>query len=108
MKCWLEIQHEDGSIEKRTVVPGPNNSYGVVDGKCPGCPGWLGRQPTSEFRIATEPPEAFKRDVVRAGARCTVCNDAVGYCYAERSTIFGLEEDRAMLSPDHQRARVYR
>lgn len=108
MKCWLEIQHEDGSVEKRSVVPGPDNAYGVVEGKCPGCPDWLGRQPSGEFRIATEPPENFKRDVVRAGARCTVCNDAVGYCYAEVDTIFGTEEDRAMLGKDHQRARVYR
>ena len=108
MKAWLVIQHEDGSIDKRAVVPCPDSAYGVVMGRCPGCPDWLGRQPTGEFRIATEPPRPFSKGVVRAGARCTTCNDAVGYCYAEVDTIFGAEEDRAMLGKDHQRARVYR
>jgi hypothetical protein len=33
------------------------------------------------------------------------CNDPVGWVYSERNTIFGVEEDRAVL--EFGRARVY-
>jgi endogenous inhibitor of DNA gyrase (YacG/DUF329 family) len=106
-RIWLVIERESDN-ETRTVTPGPNGLYGVVEGTCPGCEVALGRKPQSEFRIATGPRIIVSRDTAKYGARCTTCNDAVGWTYAQFETLFGLEEDRAMLDRDHQRARVYR
>lgn len=99
-RMWLVIERESGN-EERGLQPSRCGGHGVVDGVCPGC----GAEP---FRIVTEPRQIVNHDTAKYGARCLVCHDPVGWAYARLNTIFGLEEDRAVLDKDHQRARVYR
>lgn len=98
---WLEIQRE-GGVDRRDVKAHPeNSSLGVTEGTCPGC----GAEP---FLIYASSPTIHAPRTLRANGHAVCCGDPVGYLYATKDTLFGLEEDRAMLSPDHQRARVYR
>jgi hypothetical protein len=87
MAIRLEIERLSG-IDERTV-----SRDGIAAGACPGC----GVEP---FKIVTHPV-----DDGRAGARCVGCNDPVGWVYVTPETLFGEEEDRAVLV--HGRARVY-
>ena len=92
MRVYLEIQRRSG-IDRRNVT-----SDGIADGACPGC----GAVPFA-IKCSTPRIESDTRSV--ANGRCADCNDPVGYVYVERSTIFGAEEDRAML--EMARCRVY-
>ncbi len=94
-RYWLEIQRRDG-IEQRRVTP--DGLVGIVDGRCPSCE-------TSPFHVQTEPLSIHDRDTVRAGSWSVCCKEPVGYLYAKMNTLFGLEEDFAILK--HGRARVY-
>lgn len=98
---WLEIQRSSG-IDRRDVTRHPDNpELGVVEGSCPGCG-------SSPFLLRASKPEIYDRSTLRGNGHAVCCGDPVGFVYAKKDTLFGLEEDRAMLSPDHQRARVYR
>ena len=92
----LEVERSTG-IERRSVRD-VGDGTGEAMGACPGCT-------TSPFRIQCHQPELWDDRTARAGARCTACGDPVGWVYAPRSTLFGAEEDRAVLV--HGRARVY-
>jgi hypothetical protein len=95
MAITLEIQRRDG-IEQRNV-----RSLGgtaEADGACPGCN-------AVPFLVVGGGMQNIDDRTVRANGRCQSCGDAVGYIYAERATIFGAEEDRAVL--EFGRARVY-
>ena len=95
---WLEIQRATG-VEKRCVDPHPNNrQIGVVEGPCPGC----GSVP---FLIQASSPEIYDRSTLRANGHAKCCGDAVGFVFVPKDTLFGLEEDRAVLV--FGRARVY-
>lgn len=95
---WLEIQRESGT-DRRDVVPHPETSeLGVAAGSCPGC----GAEP---FLLRASAPEIYDRSTLRGNGHAECCGDAVGFVYAVRDTLFGLEEDRAMLQ--WGRARVY-
>jgi hypothetical protein len=87
MPIRLEIERLSG-IDERAV-----SRDGVVAGKCPGCL-------AEPFRILTHP-----KDGDRYGARCVDCNDPVGWVYVEPDTLFGAEEDAAMIGL--ARGRVY-
>jgi len=101
MKTWLEIQRADG-IETREVIvhrdPLFGSEHGIAEGTCPGC----NAQP---FRIHGHGIEKLDAETVRAGSRCMSCKDPVGWCYARTETLFGVEEDEAVIL--HARARVY-
>lgn len=102
MKSWLEIQRQSG-IDRREVHPLPNNpAIGVADGACPGCGGAPFLVQGSDLRISTR---VAPEQLYQSNGRSRCCGEAVGYLYAEASTIFGLEEDRAVLK--FGRARVY-
>lgn len=90
----LEIERTSG-IDGRYVTRG-----GVADGACPGCG-------VTPFVIVTHPGEPFGHGALRAGARCRACGEAVGWFYTNEQapTLFGAEEDRAVL--EFARARVY-
>lgn len=92
----LEIERSTG-VERRSVRD-MGDGTGEATGACPGC----GAVP---FRIQCHQPEPWDDRSARAGARCTACGDPVGWAYAPRPTLFGAEEDRAVLV--HGRARVY-
>jgi hypothetical protein len=94
MKFWLEIQRANG-IDRRDITPA--NDVGIADGTCPGC----GATP---FLVQGHGIEATG-GLYRAAGTAKCCGDSVGYLYAEEQTIFGAEEDRAVLS--FGRARVY-
>lgn len=94
--CRLEIQHAD-SVDVRTVHPAPGADRARVDGKCPSC----GVEP---FFVAGGGMHRHSRDTLRAGGRSMCCGEAVGWIYAKVDTLFGLEEDQAVLNG---RARVY-
>ena len=96
MTTWIEIQRRDG-IDRRNVTPG--DGAGTAEGACPGC----GTEP---FLVRGGNMTRLPDDrTYRAGGRCVSCNDPVGYIYWRTNTIFGLEEDEAVL--EHGRARVY-
>lgn len=98
MSFWLEIQRITG-IDRRDVTPLPEGKLGLADGQCPGC----GAEP---FHVQGSDLESLSADTFRANGRAACCGDAVGYLYARRDTLFGAEEDRAMLT--FGRPRVYR
>jgi hypothetical protein len=92
----LEIQRLSGN-ELRDVT-----RDGLVTGACPGCD-------SEPFLVTAVPiPAGTCRaigDTADYGSVCRACGDHVGYIRVEASTIFGREEDRAVL--EHGRARVY-
>lgn len=92
---YLEIQREPG-IDRRAIRK--LDDALAADGKCPGC----GAQP---FVLRLSGEHIHDRDTLRFNGRCAKCGDPVGYCYRRVETIFGLEEDRAVLA--FGRARVY-
>jgi hypothetical protein len=94
MASRLVIERFSGDEERRV------SHDGTVDGACPGCA-------AVPFMIVTPPLEDFEPGEKRAGGRCVVCNDPVGWVYVtERDgSIFGEEEDRNVL--ELGRARVY-
>lgn len=94
MNFYLEIQRTTG-IERRSVTP--HTTFGVVDGTCPGCR-------ATPFHVQGHGVEK-DGDNFRAGGTSMCCSESVGYIYAENSTLFGAEEDRATLS--FARCRVY-
>lgn len=97
---WLEILRTSG-IDRRDVTPHPDSSsVGIVTGACPGCGVTPFLLHASSPHIATGKPDTLQGN---GYAKC--CGDPVGYVYAKKSTLFGLEEDRAIL--EFGRARIY-
>lgn len=94
MKIWLEIQRSTG-IDRRQVTP--DGTHGIATGVCPGC----GATP---FMVQGHGRHRHTHDTLRAAGTATCCGDSVGYIYAKMDTLFGLEEDEAVLNG---RARVY-
>lgn len=97
MTCYLEINYADGRVEKRRIKPGGH--IGTADGECPGCG-------VTPFLVQGSDRRIYDREIIIANGRCKDCGDAVGFIYARTDTLFGLEEDRAVL--EFGRARVYR
>lgn len=95
MAITLEIQRRDG-IERRNVRS--LGDVGEAEGACPGCL-------ATPFLVVGGGMQNIDDRTVRANGRCQSCGDPVGYIFAERATIFGAEEDRAVLV--RGRARVY-
>jgi hypothetical protein len=95
VRIALEIQRHSGN-ETRRVTPG--DGCGVVDGACPGC----GAEP---FRVLGCEIEPLSARGFCSGGVSACCRQNVGYLRAEPETIFGTEEDRAVL--EFGRARVY-
>lgn len=106
---WLEIERRSG-IDRRTCakpytregVPWEAAPYVIAEGVCPGCGAECFRVRGCGIVNADEPPGAGQ--AYKAGGRCVDCGEAVGWLYTEIETLFGLEEDRAVL---HGRCRVY-
>jgi hypothetical protein len=94
---WLEIQRSTG-VDKRAVRSERGSPVGTADGACPGC----GTEP---FLVQGDGLRRHTHDTYRANGRSKCCGDAVGYLFAKTDTLFGLEEDDAVLR--HGRARVY-
>lgn len=97
MSVYLEIERHSGN-ERRGIKTDPGGSQaGLVEGACPGC--------------GVEPFLVVGAGLIRegrnwkSGGKCCACHDNVGWIIAEPDTIFGAEEDRAVLV--HGRARVY-
>ena len=88
MKVWLEVQRTSG-IDRRNVTP--EGTHGVASGACPGC----GAEP---FIIEGHGRHRHTRDTYRAAGTAKCCGDSVGYIYAKANTLFGLEEDEAVLN----------
>jgi hypothetical protein len=97
VKAWLEINRESG-VDKRAVSATRGSPVGLADGACPGCG-------TVPFLIQGHGVEIHSRDVLKSPSTAKCCGDPVGYVYAQADTLFGLEEDFAVLV--HGRARVY-
>lgn len=93
--AWLEIQRETG-IDRRSMHPQGN--VGRAEGICPGC----GRCP---FMVRGGNIRRLDDRTLKSDGHCVECGDPVGYIYARPDTLFGLEEDAAVL--EHGRGRVY-
>lgn len=94
MKFWLEIQRTSG-IDRRSITP--SDHFGTVEGACPNCGADLFRVQGVASRLDSQ--------TMRSGGVALCCGDHVGWIFAERETIFGAEEDRAVL--EFARCRVY-
>lgn len=94
--CRLEIQREHG-IDVRTLHTIPGADRARADGACPGCG-------VAPFYVAGCGMHRHSRDTYRAGGRSVCCGESVGWIYAVVDTLFGTEEDQAVLNG---RARVY-
>ncbi len=91
-RLTLEIERLSG-LDVRRV-----SHDGIADGECPGCY-------AEPFKIEVRSCPTEHEGRKRTGGYCVACNDPVGWVYSEPDTIFGEEEDRAVL--EHGRARVY-
>jgi hypothetical protein len=94
MKIWIEIQRTTGVDDCEITADG---TRGIATGACPGC----GATP---FIVQGHGRHRHTRDTFRAGGKAMCCGDSIGYIYATTDTLFGLEEDEAVLNG---RARVY-
>lgn len=94
MKFYLEIQRSAG-IDRRDITPGAH--FGTVEGACPDCGSELFRVQGVASRLDAQ--------TMRSGGVALCCGSHVGWIFAETETIFGKEEDDAVLV--HGRARVY-
>lgn len=95
---WLEIQRANGTVDKRAIDP--QGHVGIASGACPGC----GANP---FCVVGGNKRIHNPNMLKADGRCKKCGDAVGYVFARVDTIFGLEEDRAVLDGNFGRCRGY-
>jgi len=95
VRVTLEIQRL-GGVDERRVDPG--EIFGIAEGLCPGCG-------TTPFRVQGLGLEGDAEHGYRAGGVSVCCQQNVGWIYAVPETLFGSEEDRAVLS--FGRARVY-
>jgi hypothetical protein len=80
----------------RSLVESDNGRFAETDLKCPTC--------ARDLRVRGE-MTGHDFDTYRSTAFCFDCGAQVGALVAKVSTIFGIEEDRAVLL--HGRARVY-
>jgi hypothetical protein len=76
-------------------LPYPGATYVEIDYPCSGC---------GSKAIAGGAPSIESHDTYRAQAACVGCKAACGVLRVQLSTLFGLEEDEAVL---HGRPRVY-
>jgi hypothetical protein len=98
-RLWLEIQRASGETDKRSVSSEVGSLVATADGACPGCS-------AMPFLVKASGSHIHDRDTLRFGGVCAGCGDNVGWIYLTLDTIFGSEEDRAVL--EFGRARVYR
>lgn len=96
-RIWLEIQRTTG-VDVRKITAERSSPVGVAEGACPGCG-------TTPFLVQGSGITIHSNDIGKAAGRAKCCGDPVGYIYVKVETLFGLEEDFAMLV--HGRARVY-
>ena len=100
MKQWLEIQFANRTEKHELRADPDNREIGIVNRGCPGCHAF----PLA--LVASSPQIAHgKTDTLRANGHTKCCGDQVGYVYQQQETLFGLEEDQAVLR--FGRARVY-
>jgi hypothetical protein len=96
VKVYLEV---NGERREAVVEPNPSDPHVVVAGACPACQ-------ASPFKVAGVPGSmTHDRDTCRAPASCTGCSAPAGQLVVVMDTLFGIEEDRAVLVDG--RARVY-
>lgn len=93
MRVTLTLQHDD----VREVEPSMSDSA-LVTGSCPKCR-------ATPFRVQGSGRSIESHDTYRAAGYCATCRAAVGVIRAVMDTLFGLEEDEAVLV--RGRARVY-
>lgn len=94
MRVRLTLPSGD-SLEVPTPLPGADHA--VAPGACPGCG-------VTPWRVRGTGRRIESRDTYAADAESACCGAPVGTLRAQVVTIFGLEEDRAVLEG---RARVY-
>jgi hypothetical protein len=93
----VKVSVEIAGAPRESSLPG-SQEWINVDGACPSCRG-------GEFRVIGDVRrQNVGHDTVTAPALSLCCGQEVGVVRVEFATIFGLEEDRAVL---HGRPRVY-
>lgn len=92
----VTIETASGTLPVRTE---PGLAYAFVDVACPACGA------PAPFKVAGHDRRIASHDTYAADARALCCNARVGTLKAKIETLFGLEEDAAVLV--HGRARVY-
>lgn len=102
-RIWLRLNTRDGSERTAPIrPPAPDERAAEVVGiACP-CGAVPLRVVGTGRRRSTDP--ALARDTYEADGVSACCDGHVGTIYARADTIFGLDEDEAVLSG---RARVY-
>ncbi|MGK3981196.1 hypothetical protein WMF38_56895 [Sorangium sp. So ce118] len=93
----MKVSVKIGDVERASSLPG-SERWIDVDGQCPSCK-------ADEFRVIGDiARQKIGHDTVTAPALALCCGSEVGAVHVELNTIFGLEEDRAVLNG---RPRVY-
>ena len=92
----LTLTLRDGSI--RALTPWPSGERAIAVGSCPLCG-------AEEFPVAGHARHIESHDTYAASAESLCCRQPVGTIRVRVETLFGLEEDEAVLI--HGRARVY-
>lgn len=92
----VTLETSAGTLPVRTE---PGLAYAFVDAPCPACGA------PAPFKVAGDHRRIHSHDTYAAEARALCCNARVGVLKAKIETLFGLEEDAAVLV--HGRARVY-
>jgi hypothetical protein len=103
-KIWIRLHTRDGSERTAPLrLPAPDEEAAEVVGY--GCP--CGARPLRVKGTGRRPAASadLARDTYEADAVSACCGGSVGTIYAQVDTLFGLEEDEAVLA--YGRCRVY-
>jgi hypothetical protein len=116
VKVWLDIERRSGIDRRECHKPYTEQGnlwldapYVIAEGRCPGCDcAPFKVRGTGDHGVVKYDADAveveFPGQTHKTGGRCEACGDPVGWMYAHIMTLFGIDEDRAVL---HGRCRVY-
>ena len=92
----MHVSLDDGN-RRRTVEVIADGRGAIADGECPHCEAF-------PFSVGGHGKHIEGHGTYAADASCIACGERVGVLRARVETLFGLEEDEAMMNG---RARVY-
>jgi hypothetical protein len=99
VKIHVEVEGEEK--QRKAALPYAHANHVRVDGQCPSCK--AGEE--GSFRcMGKASAQTVGHDTNTAPALALCCGSEVGKIVVTMSTIFGIEEDRAVLN---ERSRVY-
>jgi hypothetical protein len=97
----MKVHVQIGEVRRSASLPHEGANHVRVDGPCPAC----GAEDAGAFAcLGQKSEQVIGHDTIEAPALALCCGATVGRLVVKLGTLFGVEEDRAVL---HGRARVY-